>query len=56
MCYIKCPPAIALGAVTPNTLRAFESTRRRVREEQEQLDLEDFIESLSQARVTLGMC
>lgn len=55
MCFTKCPPAIALGAMTPQTLAAFQSTRRRVREEQEQLDLEDFIESLSHARSTFAM-
>lgn len=53
--YTKYPVAIAHGAMSPQTLRAFESNRRRVREEQEQLDLEDFIESLNHARVTIGM-
>lgn len=51
----RCLPAIALGAQTPQTLAAFKSTRAKIREEQEQLDLEDFIESLGHARVTLGM-
>ena len=51
----KCPPAIAQGARSAQTLAAFLQNRRKIREEQEQLDLEDFIESLGHARVTLGM-
>lgn len=51
----RYPTAIARGAQSPQTLAAFIATRKREREEEEQLDLEDFIESLSHARVTLGM-
>lgn len=39
----KCPPAIALGAKSQQTLAAFVSNRRRIREEQEQLDLEEWL-------------
>lgn len=58
MAYTKYPVAIAKGAESAQTLAAFAQNRRRVREEQEQLDLEDFIASLDMARagqITLGM-
>lgn len=39
----KYPPAIAQGAKSAQTLAAFLSNRRKIREEQEQLELEDWI-------------
>lgn len=39
----KCPPAIALGARSAQTLAAFLQNRRKIREEQEQIDLEEWL-------------
>lgn len=39
----RYPTAIAQGARSPQTLAAFDATRKREREEQEQIDLEDWI-------------
>lgn len=41
--YTKYPPALAQGARSPQTLAAFTEARKREREEQEQIDLEEWI-------------
>lgn len=41
--HTKCPPALAKGARSPQTLAAFLATRRKIREEQEQIDIEEWL-------------